>query len=160
MTDSKDLCPCGSQQPYSVCCEPIHQSPLNARHPEQLMRSRYSAHVKGLVDYVVDTYHPSCNAGNYREAIAESVHGDWRMLEVLNSSVEPNGKLGYVEFKAWYMENGKLTQMHEKSRFLREPVENGEQWYYVDGEHPKAEKVSRNDPCPCGSGKKFKKCCG
>jgi uncharacterized protein YecA (UPF0149 family) len=21
------------------------------------------------------------------------------------------------------------------------------------------EKVSRNDPCPCGSGKKFKKCC-
>ena len=21
-------------------------------------------------------------------------------------------------------------------------------------------KVGRNDPCPCGSGKKFKKCCG
>ena len=24
----------------------------------------------------------------------------------------------------------------------------------------KAIKVGRNDPCPCGSGKKFKKCCG
>jgi preprotein translocase subunit SecA len=24
----------------------------------------------------------------------------------------------------------------------------------------KAEKVGRNDPCPCGSGKKYKKCCG
>ena len=23
-----------------------------------------------------------------------------------------------------------------------------------------SEKVGRNDPCPCGSGKKFKKCCG
>jgi uncharacterized protein len=23
-----------------------------------------------------------------------------------------------------------------------------------------APKVGRNDPCPCGSGKKFKKCCG
>jgi preprotein translocase subunit SecA len=23
-----------------------------------------------------------------------------------------------------------------------------------------AEKVGRNDPCPCGSGKKYKKCCG
>ena len=21
-------------------------------------------------------------------------------------------------------------------------------------------KVSRNEPCPCGSGKKYKKCCG
>ena len=24
----------------------------------------------------------------------------------------------------------------------------------------KGEKVGRNDPCPCGSGKKYKKCCG
>ena len=24
----------------------------------------------------------------------------------------------------------------------------------------RAEKVGRNDPCPCGSGKKYKKCCG
>ena len=22
------------------------------------------------------------------------------------------------------------------------------------------EKIGRNDPCPCGSGKKYKKCCG
>jgi uncharacterized protein len=26
--------------------------------------------------------------------------------------------------------------------------------------HRFASKVARNDPCPCGSGKKFKKCCG
>jgi uncharacterized protein len=25
---------------------------------------------------------------------------------------------------------------------------------------PRAEKVGRNEPCPCGSGKKYKKCCG
>ena len=24
----------------------------------------------------------------------------------------------------------------------------------------KKDKVGRNDPCPCGSGKKYKKCCG
>jgi hypothetical protein len=24
----------------------------------------------------------------------------------------------------------------------------------------RAEKVGRNEPCPCGSGKKYKKCCG
>ena len=41
----------------------------------------------------------------------------------------------------------------ERSRFLKE---NG-QWYYIDGTRP---QFGRNDPCPCGSGKKFKKCCG
>ena len=25
---------------------------------------------------------------------------------------------------------------------------------------PEKQKIGRNDPCPCGSGKKFKKCCG
>jgi len=25
---------------------------------------------------------------------------------------------------------------------------------------PHSPKVGRNEPCPCGSGKKFKKCCG
>ena len=24
----------------------------------------------------------------------------------------------------------------------------------------KSEKIGRNDPCPCGSGKKYKQCCG
>ena len=28
------------------------------------------------------------------------------------------------------------------------------QWKYV-----KDKKIGRNDPCPCGSGKKYKKCC-
>ena len=26
--------------------------------------------------------------------------------------------------------------------------------------HNRVPKVGRNDPCPCGSGKKYKKCCG
>ncbi|HLN64543.1 MAG TPA: SEC-C metal-binding domain-containing protein [Symbiobacteriaceae bacterium] len=30
----------------------------------------------------------------------------------------------------------------------------------AQGENPFAGKVGRNDPCPCGSGKKYKKCCG
>ena len=27
-------------------------------------------------------------------------------------------------------------------------------------EEPVSRKIGRNDPCPCGSGKKYKKCCG
>ena len=29
-----------------------------------------------------------------------------------------------------------------------------------DGQAPSRKKPRRNDPCPCGSGKKYKKCCG
>ncbi|MDR2090324.1 MAG: SEC-C domain-containing protein [Clostridiales bacterium] len=31
---------------------------------------------------------------------------------------------------------------------------------YKDDEPPREERIGRNDPCPCGSGKKYKKCCG
>lgn len=154
------LCPCGSQKTYSECCEPVHLNHANADHPEKLMRSRYSAHVKGLVDFVVNTYHPSCGAEQHRDAIAQSVNSDWLMLEVIASSADQDGKQGFVEFKAHYNEEGKQYCLHEKSRFLTEEKEGQTLWYYLDGEYPKAAKVGRNDPCPCGSGKKHKKCCG
>lgn len=70
-------CPCGTEKSYSECCEPIHLDHSKATTPEKLMRSRYSAHVKHLVDYVVDTYHPSCNAIEQREGIQQSVESDW-----------------------------------------------------------------------------------
>ncbi|KXF81493.1 YchJ family metal-binding protein [Enterovibrio coralii] len=154
------LCPCGSQTPYSQCCEPIHLDHAKADHPEKLMRSRYSAHVKGLVDYVVNTYHPSCGAEQHRDAIADSINSEWLMLQVLNSSVDANGKQGFVEFKAHYKDGGNQYCLHEKSRFLNEEKDGKNLWFYIDGEYPKADKVGRNDPCPCGSGKKHKKCCG
>ncbi|UTM56357.1 YchJ family metal-binding protein [Photobacterium sp. CCB-ST2H9] len=155
------LCPCGSHRPLTDCCAPVHQNPSAAHHPEQLMRARYSAHVLGLVDFVVATYHPSCKAEQYRDAIAESVHSEWLRLEVCDSQIASETE-GYVEFKAFYQEQGEKHCLHEKSRFLREMVGNSQQWFYIDGEYPENAapvKVGRNDPCPCGSGKKFKKCC-
>lgn len=56
---------------------------------------------------------------------------------------------GYVSFVARFREHGKSGAIIERSRFLKE---NG-QWYYIDGTRP---QFGRNDPCPCGSGKKFK----
>ncbi|MDF2184270.1 YchJ family metal-binding protein [Grimontia hollisae] len=158
MTTSR--CPCGSQKAYSECCERVHQNHAAADHPEKLMRSRYSAHVKGLVDFIVDTYHPSCGAEQHRDAIVQSINSEWLMLQVLSSSVDESGKQGFVEFKAHYKEAGKQYCLHEKSRFVTEEKDGHALWYYIDGEYPKAEKVGRNDPCPCGSGKKYKKCCG
>ena len=41
-----------------------------------------------------------------------------------------------------------LSFSHSDGSTLNQPIKN------------KNEKIGRNDPCPCGSGKKYKKCCG
>ncbi|USD31625.1 MULTISPECIES: YchJ family protein [Vibrio] len=161
-------CPCGNNKAYSECCEPIHLDHAKATTPEQLMRSRYSAHVKRLVDYVINTYHPTCQASEQREGIEQSVESDWYKLEVTSCEPGSNKDEGFVSFRAYFNEEGVQHCLEERSRFVRE---NG-LWYYIDGTFPKPEvdsrltqsvknlKVGRNDPCICGSGKKFKKCCG
>jgi len=162
-------CPCGNTLDYSQCCEPIHNNHALATTPEKLMRSRYSAHVQGLVDYVVNTYHPSCHAEEQREGIAESIESDWRRLEVISTADGNNENEGFVTFKAFFQEDGNEYCLEERSRFVRE----NDLWFYIDGTFPSQEvedhrlnqsiqslKVGRNDPCICGSGKKFKKCCG
>ncbi|MBF9000008.1 YchJ family metal-binding protein [Vibrio nitrifigilis] len=153
------LCYCCSGLTYAQCCEPIHNDHAKAEKPEQLMRARYSAHVLGLVDFVVNTYHSSCDAEQQRESIAESINSDWRQLEVLSVENSPNQDEGFVHFKAHFADHNQTYCLEEKSRFVRE---HG-LWYYIDGEFPQHQpstKIGRNDPCPCGSGKKYKKCCG
>ena len=163
-------CPCGSNLPYQQCCEIAHSNHKNVETPEQLMRSRYSAHVLGLVDYVVATYHPSCHAEAQREGIAQSIDSDWCQLEVIKAEAGSNENEGFVEFNAYFNEDGKRYSLSERSRFVKE----NSLWYYIDGTFPEEQpeqdprlsqpvsslKVGRNDPCICGSGKKFKKCCG
>lgn len=152
-------CYCGRAEPYSDCCQPIHHDHHQARTPEQLMRARYSAHVLGLVDFVVNTYHPSCHAESQRDAIADSIDSDWQRLEVINAQAGANEREGFVHFKAYLQEQQQEFCLEERSRFVQE----NELWYYIDGEFPSQQpqqKAGRNDPCPCGSGKKFKKCCG
>ena len=156
------LCQCGSKKKYENCCEPIHLDPTQAEYPEQLMRARYCAHERQLIDFIVKTYHPSCHAEDYRDAIIESVNSEWFGLEILNTSVPLNNE-GFVEFKAYYQENSEGYCLHERSRFVKEATDKSEQWFYIDGEQPQpavSQKEQRNDPCPCGSGKKHKKCCG
>jgi SEC-C motif-containing protein len=87
----------------------------------------------------------------------------WSGLEVRSTEGgQPDDATGRVEFVVSYKENGQAMRHHEVSRFAK----SGDCWYYVDGELPKPatrrneNKVGRNEPCPCGSGKKYKKCCG
>jgi SEC-C motif-containing protein len=67
-----------------------------------------------------------------------------------------NPNEGFVHFKAFFIDQQQTLCLEEQSRFVREK----KQWFYIDGTFPKHNKVGRNEPCPCGSGKKFKQCCG
>jgi len=158
------LCPCGSGLEYSACCEPYISGDSLPETAEQLMRSRYSAYATVNVDYLHNSLHPDYQSDHDVNAARKwAADSDWMGLEIVSTAAGgKDDETGIVEFKASYRENGKVHQLHEISRF--EKVEG--RWTYVDGEMPKPQtvrnetKVGRNDPCPCGSGKKFKKCCG
>jgi SEC-C motif-containing protein len=158
-------CPCGSGQPYADCCAPLINGEAQAQSAEALMRARYSAHVNSEIDYIHDTTLAS-RRDNFNRArlLNWTQHAQWLGLEILDTTDGmPEDTTGTVEFIARYREKGKRVNHHEIAEFTKEDG----RWFFKDGNPPKAEqfirqgpKVGRNDPCPCGSGKKYKKCCG
>jgi SEC-C motif domain protein len=159
-----DFCPCGSQKYYSECCEPFLSNSLFATTAEQLMRARYSAYVKGAIQFVLDTTLQEKRKECDEKAIRDWSHNSqWHKLEIISTTDGgPQNSEGTVEFIAHFTEYGVLKSLHEKGLFKK----INDQWFYVDGEIQKSKpftraevKISRNDPCSCGSGKKYKKCC-
>lgn len=126
-----NLCPCGSKQHYSDCCEPIVSGRRNAVTAQQLMRSRYTAFTLANVDYLLHSHAVKTRPVKDRKSIerwAKSVV--WMGLSILHTEAGgANDETGCVEFKANFLENGQPAQIHEKSLFSRE---NGK-WVYVSG---------------------------
>lgn len=155
-------CPCGSGRAFENCCGPILGGQARAKTAEALMRSRYAAFAVGNVDYILETHHTSTREEVSADAIRDwSKRAQWLGLEILGSEGGGEGDdLGAVSFVARYREKGVIVNHREDARFERE---NGA-WRFVTGVQPparrEAPKVGRNDPCTCGSGKKWKKCCG
>ncbi len=89
------------------------------------MRSRYSAYVLGLEEYLLNTWHPNTRppALNLKQDRTQ-----WLGLEV--KRFEPNDEQAIVEFIARYKINGKAGKMQETSRFKRIAT----RWFYVDGD--------------------------
>ncbi len=159
-----DDCPCGSGRAYAACCGLYISGKAAAPTAEALMRSRYSAYAKREVPYLMRTCLSARDAAVDEDATrrwAES--SEWLGLRIIRT--EKGGiadQEGLVEFVASYAQGGLRDEHHETAIFKRE---NGE-WKYDTGEVAAATivraapKVGRNDPCPCGSGKKYKHCCG
>ena len=118
------------------------------------MRSRYTAYVLADSDYLLHSWHPDTRP---RTLDIDKDEIQWTGLDVCNSKAgQPGDSHGRVEFIARYELKGQSGEVHEDSRFV---YQQG-QCLYVDGVMKSTNKVGRNDPCPRGSGKKYKKCCG
>ena len=148
------ICPCGSKHSYAQCCGLYHQGqlPLSA---EQLMRSRYSAYVLGLIDYVVATTLPIQQPNLDRAGIeAWSRSSQWLGLTVHEHQIASHSPdHARVRFSARWRDAQGEHQHDERSAFVRV----NDRWYFIDPNH--ALTAGRNDPCPCGRVAKFKKCC-
>ena len=163
--NESSACPCNSGLSYDACCEPLIRGTVKAPGPEALMRARYSAFAHEEMPYLLETLHPG-QRNDYDEAGATrwARESDWTGLEILKVSGDPaTENTGSVEFKACYRRNNEKLEHHELAEFRK----TYDIWYFYDGKmvapgqfQRETPKVGRNDPCPCGSGKKFKKCCG
>jgi len=116
------------------------------------MRSRYAAYVLGNQEYLKRTWHP--------DSCPEELGGTalkWIHLEITGceAGLEQDSE-GTVSFIASFSDGRKGRKLHEKSRFIRS---SEGRWLYLDGDCSISE-IGRNEPCPCGSGIKFKRCCG
>ena len=159
MTD----CPCGSKKRYEGCCGPYIENKALPPTPEALMRSRYTAYTKADMDYIQKTMKGKVlREFNPKDAMQWAISSQWQSLEIMNAP-EPENDVGYVTFVAHFMADNEPQAHYEHSEFHKMDG----RWYYVK-EHPyhptpskpvTADKTGRNEPCPCGSGKKYKKCC-
>lgn len=156
-------CPCGSGRPIAACCGVYLEGHGEAPTAEALMRSRYTAYVLGHADYLLRTWDP---AERPPRLDLEKDRTEWLGLEIRKT--ERGGdkdEEGRVEFIARFRLHGSEQALHENSRFRRQDG----RWIYVDGDTAPqrtapvvntARSVGRNEPCPCGSGQKYKRCCG
>lgn len=144
-------CLCSSGKLFNECCEVLLQGKQSANSPEQLMRSRYVAFATGKIGYLLQTSSVSLKK-QLSEIDLKDTCEQFRFikLEVLSASDDQ------VEFIASMLLQNELHILHERSLFVQEDGN----WKYDSGKifPSNVTKVLRNDVCPCGSGKKYKKC--
>ena len=146
-------CPCGSALLYPDCCGRLH-SGQPAETAEQLMRSRYCAYTLGLIDYLVNTTLPAQQARLDVAAMAQwSRESSWLGLQVEAAAGRGNDQAQVTFTARWRDPDGSPQQHRECSDFVRKEG----RWYFIDPNH--RDDSGRNAPCPCGSGKKYKRCC-
>jgi SEC-C motif-containing protein len=128
-TDSPH-CPCGRTDArgqtlgLTQCCGPFLAGEP-APSAEQLMRSRYSAFVRGDVPYLLATWHASTRPAE----LSLEASARWLGLEVRHHHMT-GPQTAEVEFVARFRVAGRAVRQHERSRFVQEEG----RWFYLDGQ--------------------------
>lgn len=124
-------CICGKLKPFAKCCGRFLSGKQNAKTPEQLVRSRFSAYVLGgYGEYLISTWLPVSAQGMTASELSEKIV-NWQRLKVISSSQQ--GDTGTVEFKAWFYKSSsseEMEVMHEISEFVR--IQS--RWLYFGGQ--------------------------
>ena len=177
MSISTQTCPCqinptsdtvSTLLAYSDCCQPYHDRLYDSEDnkadtAERLMRTRYSAFVLVKPEYIVKTTLPTQQNLLDIEAIESwAKETDWAGLEIVTHTPKLGKRHAQVEFKAYYNTSDGLQAHHELSAFIKiknkADANNSASWYFLDP--TVSMSVTQKQPCICGSGEKFKRCCG
>ncbi|MGP4864872.1 YchJ family protein [Psychrobacter sp. T6-5] len=187
MQSYPDTCPCqinptaettDAPLSYQDCCQPYHDAFYNskidkadsikAETAERLMRTRYSAFVLIKPEYIVKTTVPAQQGLLDVQAIESwATETDWAGLEIVEHTPKIGKRHAQVEFKAYFStkENAgdleeKVQAHHELSAFVKAKSKANQdaRWYFLDP--TAAMTMTQKQPCICGSGEKFKRCCG
>jgi len=165
-----DHCSCSSGKVYEECCGQFISGKKKPKTAEQLMRARYTAHSRTEVDFIINTLHPSRRKDESPKEIRQWCESTkWKTFEIvlLEEGGEDDNE-GVVEFKATYTSKDIKGEMHDGVHHeIAEFKKVKGEWFFWDGRPPRQEpfrheekQTGLNEPCPCGSGKKFKRCCG
>ena len=153
-------CPCGSGKNFGDCCEQILTGHRVATNAEELMRARFTAHVVHDFRFLHESYRPTAGKPFVEDEGEPTV--TWTKLVVHGHEPGSDSDKAFVDFSAYGTEDKVEKVLHEKAEFVRV---NGNWLYNREARLGPAPykstgpKVGRNDPCPCGSGKKYKHCC-
>ena len=180
MSISLQTCPCqinpssddiSAPLLYQDCCQPYHDSLLSEEtdkvggakpdSAERLMRSRYSAFVLVKPEYIVKTTLPAQqNLLDIKAIKSWAKETDWVGLEIVTHTPKLGKRHAQVEFKAYFKTPEGLQAHHELSAFVKtkNKADNAASWYFLDP--TVSMSVTQKQPCICGSGEKFKRCCG
>lgn len=127
------------------------------------MRARYSGYVFAQMDFIFESTHPEHRQDYDHAGTKEWAEtAEWQGLEIIGTNRGgADDSVGEVEFIARFLEKGEAREHHEAGQFKKKDG----RWHFTEGRMIRqkpltATKVGRNEPCPCGSGLKHKKCCG
>lgn len=154
MSENLTACACQSGKPYAECCQPFHTHQALPHTAEQLMRSRYCAYTRVDIPYIVETTVPSQKRFLDQAAMQEwGASTQWAGLEIVAHKPNITKMHSSVEFNAFFETDSGKQAHNELSLF----VQIDGRWYFVD---PTVPLPNQKQNCVCGSGKKFKHCCG